>query len=493
MIRKISKEQLPEEMKPFFEVWKELFLKWMGKFNFVPFLFDGEDKNLKALGDKSDFLEWYCFHPEFPEPYRDYGFYVRELTYLSKFMDPKVIVELGTNRGIGTYILQGLNPYSKLYTVDIKSDSGHFSKSNDVPCTYITGLSWETRLPEKFNFCFIDADHSEEAVLKDSEWAWNNKANDFMIVWHDVNNSEVIKGINRFCEIHNIDVLSLGDSHTAWFYQISKYKVKKEVVTNSLKKDKFEDIDYCMIVMKDIFPHVKLHFESLFRDVKPNLFKSYHVVDKGSKGDTISYCRRILPNLTIHLAREYEVKQRNGFPISKWQWDMAYSYDFCIRHCGKSEWIVISHPDLYYYDSRKFYEGINELLTPDVGVVNYCAWCAIRREVYLDYCHLGMWPLMGVGVCKNLGNDNFLISNSDPRFLDEKSMSINGIEMFELFFIEAQTLGWNCIQIDSSNEELYFTLDHMSGCTGHDMEDKPEYIENNLKRVEERLKEFEDV
>ncbi len=237
MIKKIDKKDLPEEMVPFFQNWMQTF---RDKFNreFVPITWTGEDKNFQALTDKGKFIEWFCFHPTVPEPHRDFGFPTRELTYLSSFMKPKVVVELGTNIGVGSFILSRLNPEAVLYTVDTKDkqvfgwETGYFSKKNNVPCNYVRGISWETKIPEKVNLCFIDADHSAEGTFNDSKWAWDNKADDFMIIWHDVHHFTpgVIEGINKFCDVYGVDVFSLNDSSMAWMYRKGEVKKTEEKI-----------------------------------------------------------------------------------------------------------------------------------------------------------------------------------------------------------------------------------------------------------------------
>src|SRR3990172_946109 len=81
---------------------------------------DETDKNLAAFRSTRDFIDWYG-QPPAPDGthYRDRAFYVRELAYLSRTIQPRTIVEVGTSLGIGTCLLHWLNPAAHLISVDI--------------------------------------------------------------------------------------------------------------------------------------------------------------------------------------------------------------------------------------------------------------------------------------------------------------------------------------------------------------------------------------
>ena len=231
MINIITKEELPSEIAPHYIGWKDFFLSRMKDVRMNHFGWNGEDKNLKAFDNIHSYIEWFCYHPARPEPYRNYGFYARELSFLSSFMNPKVVVELGTNYGAGTFMLSNLNPEAKLTTVDIAGiqkaperqmfDTGVLAKRNNVRCEFVIGLSWETQLNEKFDFCFIDANHEGWAVWNDSLWARNNKAEDYLIVWHDVCDecSDLIYALAEFSKTIDTPIYKLWDSTCAWTYK----------------------------------------------------------------------------------------------------------------------------------------------------------------------------------------------------------------------------------------------------------------------------------
>jgi len=233
-------QEIPEETKYFFleSVWKDYFRYKMEDMKMIRFGWEGEDKNLKAFNSKKEYIEWYCFHPKAPEPYRDFGFYTRELTALSNFMRPKVIVEIGTGLGAGTFLLYHLNPDAHLITIDRKRfqkapenmvfQTGDLAIINGIPYNFIWGNSSSAIITKKFNLCFIDGDHSFAAVWEDSLWAWENKDEDnFVIIWHDFreDNPEfegLRKAIKLFSEWANIDIHKLKDSSTAWCYRRSE-------------------------------------------------------------------------------------------------------------------------------------------------------------------------------------------------------------------------------------------------------------------------------
>ena len=229
MIKEIIRDELPKVLRASYDNWEQIFKNRMENIILNSLAWQGEDKNLKAFNNNKEFIEWYCYHPKKPEPYRDDGFYSRELTFLSDYIQPNIIVELGTSLGIGTFMLSILNPYATIYTVDnkdiqylpgdIKVPTGYISRLNNVYCNYINGDSYKTKIPREFHLCFIDADHSGENVWKDTLWAWDNKNSRYAIIWHDyrIENPEcrgLVEAVNKFSTI--TDIYKLEDSSTAW-------------------------------------------------------------------------------------------------------------------------------------------------------------------------------------------------------------------------------------------------------------------------------------
>lgn len=236
MIRRITKAEIPNDLISPFAAWKNLFRDRMKGLWLANFPWTGEDKNLLAFKDPDLFKEWYGTHPITPEPYRDFKFYQREFTVFSWRICPKTIVELGTSLGIGTFMLHNLNKEAEIiYSVDNRQEqflpgnvtvpTGYFAKINAVPYIQVFGNSWELEIDRPFNMCFIDADHSKDAVYKDSVWAWKNKdPNKYVILWHDVDYGHpdfvgLIESINRFSDEYEVPVYVLEDSHVAWCYK----------------------------------------------------------------------------------------------------------------------------------------------------------------------------------------------------------------------------------------------------------------------------------
>ncbi len=205
---------------------------------FRPYTWLGEDMNLGAFNSHERFIQWYTQGPGVEnQPYRDRGFYCRELALLSQEIQPRKVVELGTSLGIGTCLLRWLNPDAELVTVDcndhaflpgdVKVEIGHLAKYQGFECEYVRSNSWNY---STFNIgsvglhyvdlCFIDADHSYSAVALDSEQAWYNRSRDhrWAIIWHDHNDRHpgVMTAVREFCASHRLLLQQEPDSDTVW-------------------------------------------------------------------------------------------------------------------------------------------------------------------------------------------------------------------------------------------------------------------------------------
>jgi hypothetical protein len=235
MICTLSKDVVPSDIYPYFSNWENIFRERMKDLSLVPLNWEGPDLNMRAFNSPSAYVDWFCYHPVTPEPCRDLSFYIRELTILSAMMNPTMIVELGTNLGFGTFLLSKLNPGAKLITVDIGEltkgpepelvPTGFLARMNNVEYTQIFGNSWKTKIPEPFDFCFIDADHSYEAVVRDSYWAWEHRnPQKYIIVWHDFAPWDdmylgTVRAITDFSNEKGIIVYRFEDSGTVWHYK----------------------------------------------------------------------------------------------------------------------------------------------------------------------------------------------------------------------------------------------------------------------------------
>ena len=216
--------------KPLSETWNSYFIAHALKAPFTPYHFDGEDKNLRAFASQSAFIDWYGQPPGPPGgPYRDERFYVRELTMISCEIQPRTVVEFGTSLGIGTYLLSLLNPQALIVTVDnrrmqympgdIAVPTGVLAKHQKIPVQYELADSTSFQF-SGVDLCFIDADHSYEMVLLDSERAWANRSRDhaWAIAWHDYHPEThgVMRAVNEFCSEHGLSLITHSDSATVW-------------------------------------------------------------------------------------------------------------------------------------------------------------------------------------------------------------------------------------------------------------------------------------
>lgn len=199
------------------------------KVSFIPYPWDGEDQNLAAFRSKEEFVAWYCQPPGVDgQPYCDRGFYCRELAYLSRIIEPSVVVELGTSLGIGTCLLGWLNPGARLVTVDVNAETflpgdvrvpvGHLAHHERVSYTQVIGNSWDY-CDTGVGLCFIDAEHTYEGVKRDSARAWLNRAlYRWAIAWHDHNERHpgVMRAVAEFCTANGLTLQSMPDSDTVW-------------------------------------------------------------------------------------------------------------------------------------------------------------------------------------------------------------------------------------------------------------------------------------
>lgn len=198
--------------------------------DFIPFPWEGEDRNLRAFGSKSELIRWYCQPPGIDgQPYRDRGFYCRELAMVSRRLKPEKIVEFGTSLGIGTCLLRWLNPSAELITVDINRNTympgdnlvptGILARLQGFGCNFVTGDS-RLYISEEVELCFIDADHSYESVIADSMRAFHNltREDPWAIVWHDHNSRHpgVMRAVREFCSSLGLTLRMRGDSDTVW-------------------------------------------------------------------------------------------------------------------------------------------------------------------------------------------------------------------------------------------------------------------------------------
>jgi len=218
-------------MKKAYNGWLPYFKESVNALSFNPYTeYEGEDKNLLAWRSKEDFISWYG-QPPGSDTYRDDGFYVRELSWLSMWCKPKTVVEFGTDKGIGTFILSRLNPQAAICTIENRSkvlmpddsrvEPGFLAKNNELNIIFYQKDSKDFSCYDA-GICFIDGDHSREAVYNDSLRAWKNRRNysRWVIVWHDYREGQVFMelkiAINRFANLVQKQVYKFKDSSTVW-------------------------------------------------------------------------------------------------------------------------------------------------------------------------------------------------------------------------------------------------------------------------------------
>jgi hypothetical protein len=232
MIKEISYNELPDDLKPHFDGWRSHFDKSILSGDFIGINHIGPDPNLNCHNSREKYLEWMgTLPPKGGIPHKDERFYPREFSAFSSFCKAKKVVEFGTNLGAGTFLLSKLNPDAEIFTTDIvdswSSDGcifeiGHIAKVNKVKCHYLKQNSHDLSI-QNVDFCFIDGDHREQGVYKDSLRAWENRnKSGWLIAWHDFVFDEEMTGnrksIEKFSNEVGITVYKLDDSGTAWAY-----------------------------------------------------------------------------------------------------------------------------------------------------------------------------------------------------------------------------------------------------------------------------------
>jgi len=233
--------------------------------------------------------------------------------------------------------------------------------------------------------------------------------------------------------------------------------------------------DYCLIMLDGMLPFLRLHFLSLEQRLKLTDFNSIHVICKNTKSDVKEFCSKY-EYINIHELDMYTPKNIDN----PWQWDMAYNYEYIVECCGDSDFVIMIHPDVDYYNADVYWDGIYNSIRDNVGVVYEGAMSVVRREAYIS-SHLGFWPLMNARYMRPEDDSNgvYIVGNLSPQkiFSKGKLFNILGIEMFELFCIDIQQYGWHSIVIP---EISYFARNHISDSSNHD----PENVEMRKRKLD---------
>lgn len=234
MIKEISYNELPIDLKPHFDGWKDYFERSIKNNSFIGINWHGVDSNINAHNSIERYLEWFGTTPPSPLspiPCKDEAFYTRELSALSSWIDAKKVVEFGTDIGIGTFLLSRLNAKAVLTSVDIGTFGtwegklvplGYIAKLNNAG-VFINKSSHDFECTD-VDLCFVDGDHTYQGVMLDSYRAWANRnRKKWMIIWHDYHLRDEYSGLRKalqeFSSQTGITIYKLNDSATVWAYE----------------------------------------------------------------------------------------------------------------------------------------------------------------------------------------------------------------------------------------------------------------------------------
>ena len=134
-------------------------------------------------------VEWVDCEPHYP-------------TLISLARDAKTVIEWGVRGGVSTWaLLEGLPDDGHLYSVDIDHCIVPPRVSEDPRWTFIVGDDLDpavrTQLPSHADIVFIDTSHTYEQTVAELEIAPDYTPS--RIVMHDVNQPQVRKAVDEFC------------------------------------------------------------------------------------------------------------------------------------------------------------------------------------------------------------------------------------------------------------------------------------------------------
>ena len=148
------------------------------------------------------------------------GAYAQLLSKLSSYYQPKSILELGTNLGVGTFFLHAGNPNAKIISVDGCSETQNIAKQNLTHNNLLFLHSkfevfLKTLEPQKFDLVYIDGDHRGESLLKYLKMLENYSHDETIFVLDDIRWSkdmfEAWKAIIASNDFHlTLDLFKMG-------------------------------------------------------------------------------------------------------------------------------------------------------------------------------------------------------------------------------------------------------------------------------------------
>lgn len=141
-----------------------------------------------------------------------------ELTYLCHMaasLRPNKVLEVGTFLGRTTLNLANVLPNSQIQTFNWPQNLCSFpvgQKFKGTPqedrITQVWGdtINFDFRTLPTYEFAFIDADHSYEMVLNDSQKVFSRLSTDGAIVWHDTgpNHLGSTRAVMEFCNANQL-------------------------------------------------------------------------------------------------------------------------------------------------------------------------------------------------------------------------------------------------------------------------------------------------
>jgi len=116
--------------------------------------------------------------------------------HLIKFINPQIVIELGTSFGINTMYMSMAAPQAKVYTIEGCSQTMAIAKTNfedhNFNNIFTTNATFDVALPdilnkiEKLDFIFFDGNHLKEPTLRYFEMSLPYAHNDTILVFDDI-------------------------------------------------------------------------------------------------------------------------------------------------------------------------------------------------------------------------------------------------------------------------------------------------------------------
>lgn len=148
-------------------------------------------------------------------------------TCISKIIEPENVLIIGNSFGLSTFVLADLFPNASIDAIDAELENNEPQLGSEVTrkiaatdyknVNLTIGFSPDD-LPKvangkMYNFIFVDAFHSNEAVLKDYHGIQNMIAENCIIYFHDVANCNMFESweiIKKHAEANNFNSFEFG-------------------------------------------------------------------------------------------------------------------------------------------------------------------------------------------------------------------------------------------------------------------------------------------